>query len=331
MPNPTTMRAIEFTAFDGPNSGSLVERPVPTPGAGEVLIRIGAAGVNYADVVQSRGGYRNGPQPPYIAGIEACGEVVAVGDGDTPHAVGTKVFGAGFPGTFAEYVAVPAAMLQPLPAGWSEAQGAAFFVVWATAYACLRTVGNVQQGQSVLIHAAAGGVGQAATKLAKHFGARVFATASTAEKLEIAKGAGADELINYADQDFVAEIKARTQGRGVDLILEMIGGETFDKNFQAVVPHVRIVVFGFASDKKAEIDNFSMVWDYPVWITGLNITILSTERPDLFEPMMGEISALIASGVIDPGQPTEHPLADAPDLLAAMELRKTTGKHIIVP
>ena len=112
MPNPTTMRAIEFTAFDGPNSGSLVERPVPTPGAGEVLIRIGAAGVNYADVVQSRGGYRNGPQPPYIAGIEACGEVVAVGDGDTPHAVGTKVFGAGFPGTFAEYVAVPAAMLR---------------------------------------------------------------------------------------------------------------------------------------------------------------------------------------------------------------------------
>src|SRR5690606_16606171 len=170
------------------------------PREGQVLVKVAAAGINYADVMQARGLYAGGPKPPYIAGVEAAGVVVSAPE-DSGLKPGDQVMGYGA-NAFAEYIAWPAGNLLPLPDGWTLEQGAAFPVQWLTAYSCLRTVGRLVEGESVLIHAAAGGVGVAATRLAKHLGARVFATASTAEKLEIAKANGADELINYADQDF---------------------------------------------------------------------------------------------------------------------------------
>lgn len=329
---PSKMKALEVTSLTGPEAIRLVERPVPQPGPGEVLIKVGAAGVNYADVMQARGTYPPGPEAPYLAGIEACGEVVALGNGDTLYPVGTKVIGAGLGGCWADYVVAPAASLMPLPDGWTETQGAAFFVNWVTAFICLRTLGRITEGQSVLIHAAAGGVGQAAVRLAKHFGARVFATASTEKKLDTVKGSGADELINYVTQDFVAEIKKRTDGRGVDLVLEMVGGETFHKNLEAVVPYGQIVVYGYASDdKKAAVDNIGMIWDHPINITGLALGSLIGHRPDLFGQAMAEISELIGSGIIRPDEPAKHNLADGPQILADMEQRRTTGKQVFVP
>lgn len=328
---PTTMRALEVTSFDGPEAVRIVERPVPEPGPGEVLIKVGAAGVNFADTMQARGSYQGGPPAPYIAGLEASGEVVALGPGESPYLPGAKVFAAAIQGAFAEYVVAPTDVLIPLPEGWTEAQGASFTAVWLTAYACVRTFGRLSEGESVLIHAAAGGVGQAAVRLAKHFGARVFATASTDKKLEVARSIGADELINYTEQDFATEVKTRTGGRGVDLILEMVGGETFRKNLDAIVPYGRIVVFGSASGEKATVDNMELIMNYPIEMIGYNIYFHTMQRPDLFGPMMAEISELIAQGVVRPEEPTNYPLADGARALADLERRKTTGKLVLIP
>jgi NADPH2:quinone reductase len=199
-----------------------------------------------------------------------------------------------------------------------------------TAFAALRTFGRLAEGESVLIHAAAGGVGQAAVRLAKHFGARVFATASTGEKLNIARRLGADELINYAEQDFVAEVKARTGGRGVDPILESVGGETFVKNFAASVPFGRIVVYGVSAGR-ATVDNVSLLFHHPVHLIGLNMAILGMQRPDLFPQLIAEFMPLLTTGVVHPEEPTTFPLADGPRVLADLEQRKTVGKLVLVP
>jgi NADPH2:quinone reductase len=327
---PTTMRALEVIAPAGPEAVRLTEHAVPPPGPGEVLIRVDAAGVNFADVMQTRGTYPHGPQPPYIAGIEACGAIVAVGDGGAPFPVGTQVLALGH-GAFAEYMLAPAATVQPLPPGWSAAQGAALFVSWFTALGCVRTFGRLTQGESVLIHAAAGGVGQAAVQLAKHFGARVFASASSNAKLDTVRRLGADECINYHTQDFVAEVKARTAGRGVDLVLESVGGETFRRSFEAIVPCGRLVMYGLASGVTAAIENRELLFHWPVTVIGFNAYVLMQQRPDIAGPMFTEFHTLIHQGVIRPEAPTVHPLAEGGRVLAALENRQTAGKLVLIP
>jgi len=284
--------------------------------------------VNFADVMQTRGLYVGGPEAPYLAGIEAAGEVVAAG-ANASLEVGARVMGFG-PGAFAEYVSWPASNLLPVPDGWSFAQAAAFPVQWLTAHGCLRACGRLVKGESVLIHAAAGGVGCAAVRLAKHYGARVFATASSAEKLEVARRLGADELIDYARQDFVAEVKNRTNGRGVDLVLEMVGGETFDKNFEAVVPYGRIVVFGAASGEQASVSNVSMIFR-PVELIGYHLAVMAGKRPDLLGRELGQIQPLIQAGVVLPEEPSTSPLEQGASVLEALSARKTTGKLVLLP
>lgn len=322
---PTTMNALEITSWDGPGASRIVEAPVPQPGPGQLLIKIGAAAINFADTMQTRGRYPGGPQAPYLAGYEAAGEVVAVGPG-AGFEPGQKVIGFGR-GAFADYMVVAAAMARPLPRGWTETKGAALWTSWYTAAGALHHLGRVQEGESVLIHAAAGGVGQAATRLAKHFGARVIATASSAEKLEVAKRRGADVLINYATEDFVEAVKAATDGRGADLVLEMVGGETFRRNFEAARPQGRIVVYGLSSGERAAIDNHELVFKYPVTLMGLNMG----KRPEFFAPLFGLMEQLIADGVVDPEEPRAHSLEELPAVLAALEGRKTTGKQVFVP
>lgn len=322
---PKTMKALEITAWEGPGSSRVVEAEVPSPGPGEVLIRVGAAAINFADTMQSRGRYPGGPQAPYLAGYEAAGEVVAVGP-ETSHELGQKVMGFGR-GAFADYMVVAAAMARPLPQGWTEAKGAALWTSWYTAAGALKQLGEVQAGEWVLIHAAAGGVGQAATKLAKHFGAKVIATASSAAKLELARAAGADVLINYTEEDFVERVKAATDGQGADLILENVGGDTYRKNFEAARPQGRIVVYGLSSGERASIDNHQLIFEYPVKLMGLNMG----KRPEYFAPLFQLMQELIAQGVVDPSTPVEHDLADVATVLTELEQRKTVGKHVFVP
>jgi NADPH:quinone reductase len=322
---PKTMRALEITSWDGPGASRIVDVSVPSPGAGQVLLKVGAAAVNFADTMQTRGRYPGGPQAPYLAGYEACGEVVVAG-ADAAFEVGQRVIGFGR-GAFTDYMLSDAAMTRALPDGWTATKGAALFTSWYTAAGALHHLGRIQQGETVLIHAAAGGVGQAAVRLAKYFGARVLATASSAAKLEQAKRRGADVLINYGEEDFVEAVKAATDGRGADLVLEAVGGDTFSRNFEAVVPQGRIVVYGLSSGERASIDNHDLVFKYPVKLMGLNMG----RRPEYFAPLFGLMERLIAEGVVDPDEPEIHGLEDLPTVLAAIEGRKTTGKQVFVP
>jgi NADPH2:quinone reductase len=322
------MRVVRVEALQGPEAAKLTDSPKPEPRAGEALVRVHAAGINYADIMQTRGLYVGGPKPPYVAGIEAAGEVVSVGQGVTLP-VGARVMGFGA-GAFAEYVSWPATNLLPIPASWSFDQAAAFPIQWLTAHGCLRVCGRLQAGESVLVHAAAGGVGTAAVHLAKHYGARVFATASSAAKLEIARQHGADELIDYTKQDFVAEVKRLTDGRGVDLILQMVGGQTFDKNFEAVVPFGRIVVFGSASAQEANVTNTSLIFR-PVEVIGYHLAKMATYRPDLLQRDLAELLPLIEQGVAVPEQPSAYPLERCAEALEALATRRTTGKLVLTP
>ncbi|MEM6991689.1 MAG: NADPH:quinone oxidoreductase family protein [Myxococcota bacterium] len=322
---PKTMRALEIKSWDGPSAAHVVDAPVPTTGSGQLLLRVGAAAINFADTMQSRGRYPGGPTAPYLAGYEASGEVVAAGP-DTSFQAGDQVIGFGR-GAFADYMLVQDAMARPLPAGWTPTKGAALWTSWYTAAGALHHLGQVQAGETVLIHAAAGGVGQAAVRLAKHFGARVIATASSADKLAVAKQRGADVLVDYTKEDFVEAVKAATDGRGADLVLEMVGGETFRRNFEAVIPQGRIVVYGLSSGERASIDNHELVFEYPVKLMGLNMG----KRPEYFAPLFGLIEELIGQGVIDPDEPQRHALEEVPSVLAALEARTTAGKQVFVP
>lgn len=325
---PRTMRAALVTSKEGPRALALVEREVPSPREGEVLLRVRAAGVNYADCAQSRGHYVGGPTPPYVPGLEVCGDVVARGDGVTIDE-GARVIATGL-GSFAEYMRVRASSVMPLPKTWTPEQGASFFVAWMTAYGCLHTCGQLARGQTVVVHAAAGGVGQAAIRLAKHAGARVIATASSTEKLAVAKKLGADVLVDYTKDDFVQAARDATGGEGADLVLEMVGGDVFEASLAAVRPFGRVVVFGAASGRPADANNVNLIFR-PVSVIGFHLTVLAEKRPDLFMAAMQGMHALIAEGVVVPDGITTYPLDDVARALVDMESRTTTGKLVIVP
>jgi NADPH:quinone reductase len=272
---PSTMCALQQTSLNGPQDLRLIsDVPVPAPGPGEVLIRVAAAGVNFVDISQSRGTFAGGPQPPYLAGIEGAGEVAAVGAGVTDlepgaHVIGVRIGG----GAFAEYMVLPAAAGVPVPAGWSEEQALGLVVSWPTALAALKPLGCIAAGQTVLIHAAAGGTGQAAVKMAKHYGATVIVTASPG-KHEVVRALGADHLIDSRSTDLAADVLRMTGGAGVDLVLESVGGATLDASLAATKRVTgRVVVYGLAGGEAA-ITNWELVYKHQVRIIGLNIGIL---------------------------------------------------------
>jgi NADPH2:quinone reductase len=320
------MRALELSATTGPSALNVADLPIPNAAEGQALIRVRACGVNYADLAQARGLYPGSPKPPFVPGFELSGEVVSTAPGFRI-AVGSRVMGFGS-GAFAEYVAWPISRLLPVPEGWSFTQAAAFPVAWLTAHGCLR-LGRLRAGETVLIHAAAGGVGSAAVRLAKHLGARILATASSPEKLELARRQGADELIDYTKEDFAARVLEKTQGRGVDLVLEMVGGDTFRKNFEAVVPFGRIVVFGAASFEQASLSNVQLMFR-PVEVIGYHLVVMAQKRPDLLRQELEAVHALIEQGVIEPDEPSSYPFAEGARALEDLGARKTTGKIVLV-
>lgn len=331
MSTPSTMCALQQTTLNGPKDLRLVtDAPVPSPGQGEVLIRVTAAGVNFLDISQSRGASAGGPQPPYLAGIEGVGEVVAVGDGVSGVEPGAHVIGVGIAGgAFAEYMVLPAMGALPVPDGWSDEQALGMVVSWPTAVAALKPLGKVEPGQSVLIHAAAGGTGQAAVKVAKHYGVQVIAAASP-DKHEVVRALGADHMID-ARGDIAADLDRLTDGAGVDLVLESVGGDTLEASLAAAKRVTgRVVVYGLPAGEAA-ISNWDLVYKHQVHLIGLNIGVLIQSAPQIFGEVMGEMFGLIAAGVLGPGQPTVHALADGPKALAELEARATVGKLALVP
>lgn len=315
------MRALRQLSQAGPGDLHYVDDvPTPEPGPGEVLLKVTAAGVNFADVSQTHGIYDGGPEAPYIAGFEVTGEIVG-GDGE----IGRHViaFGAG---AFAEYTVAPAAGLIPIPDGWRDEQALGMVLNWATALAGLKTLGRLEKGETVLIHAAAGGVGQAAVRMAKHYGARVIATASPA-KHEVVRALGADVVLDYHG-DVAAEVNRLG---GADLVLESIGGDTFTQSLAAAKPFAgRVVVFGAAAGN-ASVSNWELIFKYRVQVIGLHIGVLGQYAPDKYHELMDELTALREAGVYLPVDPTIYKLEDGARALKDLEGRKTVGKLAIVP
>ncbi|HZR52433.1 MAG TPA: zinc-binding dehydrogenase [Streptosporangiaceae bacterium] len=329
---PATMRALRQPSLNGPQDLHLItDAPVPRPGPDEILIRVTAAGVNFGDVAQAHGTFLGGPRPPYVAGFEAAGEIVTLGDAVTGLALGARVIGVGMSGgAFAEYMVLPAAAAVPVPARWTAEQALGLVVNWPTALAALRPLGHIAAGQTVLIHAAAGGTGQAAVTMAKHYGATVIATASPA-KHETARALGADHVLDSRDTDLAAQVLRLTGGTGADLVLESGGGATFGASLAAAKRVTgRVVVYGSAGGE-APVTNWELVYKYQVTIIGLNIGVLIQAAPRIFGEVMGELFALIAAGVLTPGQPTTYDLADGPKALAELAARTTVGKLALLP
>jgi NADPH2:quinone reductase len=327
---PETMRALQQTSLNGAQDMRMItDAPVPRPGRGEVLLRVTAAGVNFADISRAYGTFRGGPQPPYLAGFEAAGDVVAVGEAVTGPAPGTCVVGVGY-GAFAEYMVAPAAAAMPVPAGWSAEQALGLVVNWPTALAALTTLGELAVGQTVLVHAAAGATGQAAVTLAKHYGATVIATASPT-KHDTVLALGADHVLDSRGGDLAAEVLRLTGGAGADVVLQSAGGAAFSAGLAAARPVTgRVIVFGTAGGEAA-VTNWELVYEHQVHVIGLNIGVLMQAAPRLFGDLMGELSALIAAGVLTPTHPTTYDLADGGKALAELEARATVGKLALRP
>jgi NADPH2:quinone reductase len=327
---PATMRALQQTSLKGPQDVRLItDAPVPSAGQGEVLVRVAAAGVNFADLSKAYGAFLGGPQAPYVAGFEAAGEVVAVGEALTVPGPGTRVVGVGY-GAFAEYMVLPAAAATPVPAGWTAEQALGLVVNWPTALAALRPLGQVAPGEVVLVHAGAGATGQAVVAMAKHYGATVIATASPS-KHETVLALGADHVLDSLDGDLAAEVLVLTGGAGADLVLESAGGATFKASLAATKPVTgRVVVYGVAGGEAA-VTNWELVYKHQLHIVGLNIGVLIQAAPQVFGEVMGELFALIAAGVLGPARPTVYDLADGPKVLAELEARTTVGKLALRP
>ncbi|MEV4535512.1 NADPH:quinone oxidoreductase family protein [Asanoa sp. NPDC049518] len=326
------MRALQQTSLNGPRDLRLItDAPLPSPGPGEVLIRVTAAGVNFVDISQARGMFAGGPKPPYLAGIEAAGEITAVGAGVTDLEPGAHVVGVGIAGgAFAEHMALPAAAAVRVPAGWSDDEVLGLVVSWPTALAALKPLGRITAGETVLIHAAAGGTGQAAVTMAKHYGATVIAAASPG-KHDLVRALGADHVIDSRGADIAGEVLRLTGGAGADLVLESAGGTTLDDSMAAAKRVTgRVVVYGLAGGE-ATVTNWDLVYKHQVQVVGLNIGALIQSAPQIFGAVMGELFGLLADGVLRPRQPTTYPLEDGPQALADLEARATVGKLALRP
>ena len=237
------MRAVVLTGHGGPDDLKVQERPDPPAGPGEVRVAVKAAGVNFADVMATRGLYPDAPKPPCVIGYEFAGEVESVGPGVEGVATGDQVFGMTMFGGYAELVTVPSDDVFPIPDGLSLEQAAALPVNYATALAALVVMGGLSEGQRVLIHAAAGGVGIAATQIARQAGAEIFGTASAA-KHEVIRDQGVEHPIDYRNLDFEQEVRRLTGGEGVDLIIDATGPTNFRKDYRLLRPGGKMVMYG---------------------------------------------------------------------------------------
>ena len=319
------MQAIVMTRSGGTEVLELKDSPIPSPAAGQVQVRMHAAGINFIDVYQRNGRY---PVPmPYTPGLEGAGVVTALGPNVTDVKVGARVAFNGVPGAYAEYAIVDAEKLIPLPDKLSFVEGAAFPLQGMTAHYLLHEFRKVGPGTTVLIHAAAGGMGLLLTQWAKHVGATVFGTVSTPAKAALAKEAGADHVINYVEQDFVAETKRLTADRGIDLIIDGVGKTTFTKNLDAAALFGHIVIYGAASG----------VAD-PVAPNSLQAKSLTISGGTLFNFVATRPALLMRSrAVLDGIQAgwlklrAEHvlPLAEAGAAHALIESRASTGKIVL--
>ncbi len=322
------MKVIQVTKTGGPEELKYVDAPKPTPGPKQALVKIAAAGVNFIDVYHRIGLYKL--DLPFTPGMEAAGTVEAVGPEVTDIQPGDRVAYAMNRGSYAEYAVVPAAMLVKLPEHVNLETGAAAMLQGMTAHYLTHSTFPLKAGDTCLIHAAAGGVGRLAVQMAKMLGARVIGTAGNAEKVQLARSAGADEVINYTEQDFLPEVKRLTDGRGVDVIYDSVGVATFLKGLDCIRPRGMMVLFGQSSGPVAPIDPNILNPKGSLFLTRPNLAP-HCATPDELHWRAGDVLGWIAAGKLELRIDRTFPLAQAAQAHRDLEGRKTAGKVLLIP
>jgi len=326
----TQMKAIRVEEFGEPEVLRHGDVGRPAPGEGEALIEVRSAGVNYADTMRRRNQYVDPQGLPFTPGSEVAGTVAEVGEGVENVTAGDRVVTLLGTGGYAEYAIAPARSLIPLPEGLDFDEAAAVPLQGLTAYHCIKTSGALKEGESVLVHAAAGGVGTLSVQMAKLLGAgTVIATASSEEKLDLARSLGADVLIDYTEEDWPEKVRQATEGEGADVILEMVGSDFPEKNLQCLNVFGRMVIFGAASRERGTIVPAALMKRCHA-IVGFYLPQVM-RRPDLFVPSLQEVLGWISSGNLKLTIGSTYPLAQAAEAHTALEGRKTTGKLILNP
>jgi NADPH:quinone reductase-like Zn-dependent oxidoreductase len=339
------VRALVITEHGPPEVLRVQERPDPRPGAGQVRVRVRAAGVNFADLMARVGLYPDAPAPPCVVGYEFAGEVESLGDGVEGVEPGQRVMGGCRFGAYAELAVTGASELVPLPEDWSFAEGAALPVAYATAYAGLVRFGGLREGERVLIQAAGGGVGIAATQVAKLCGAEVFGTASPA-KHDAIRGFGVDHPIDYRTHDVVDEVRSLTgERRPLDLVMDAIGGRSFRQGFSLLRPGGRLVCFGAseiqAGERRSRARALRVLAQMPRYspyrlmrdsksVIGLNMLALWDERRSL-EEFVRPLREWVTDGRLRPVVARAFPLEQGADAHRYVHARENVGKVVLEP
>lgn len=321
------MKAIVINEPGGPDQLKLADINKPALKPGQALVKIHAAGVNFIDVYHRSGLYK--VPMPFVPGVEGAGVVEAVADGVTEIAVGDRVAYTMNPGAYAEYAAVTASALVHIPDGLNFESAAASILQGMTAHYLSTTTYPLKPMDTALIHAAAGGTGQLLIQCAKRYGAKVIGTVSTKEKAELALAAGADEVINYAEQDFEDETKRITGGRGVQVVYDSVGKTTFDKSLKCLSPRGMLVSFGQSSGSIPPFD-ITLLSQGSLFLTRPSLNYYVATRDELLW-RAGEIFDWIKNGELKIKIDHTFPLAEAPEAHRWLEARKTTGKLLLVP
>lgn len=322
------MKAIRVHQTGGPEVLSYEEVPDPEPGQGEALVEVSAAGVNFVDTYQRKGQYRR--ERPFILGSEGAGTVVAVGDGATDIQVGERVAWATGGGSYAQYAVLPTRELIPLPEGISTEQAAAAMLQGMTAHYLSHSTYPLGEGDSALIHAAAGGVGHLLVQMAKRRGARAIGTCSTTEKAELAHYFGADEMILYTQEDFQQAVDRLTHGRGVDVVYDSVGKTTFLKSLDCLRPRGYLVLFGQASGPVGPVDPQILNAKGSLYLTRPTLRHYVATRDELLWRAT-DLFEWIAARELEVQVDRTFPLAEAADAHRYIEGRKTRGKLLLTP
>lgn len=323
------MKAIRIHETGGPEVMRLEEIELPAPREHEVLIKVAAAGINFADLAQRQGAYLTRTRTPMTLGVEVAGTVEALGPGVTSPPVGTRVIALGA-GGYAEYAIANAYTLIPIPDSLDFSHAAAFPVQGITAYQLLHESVRLQPGESVLVHAAAGGVGTLAVQLARLMGAsKVVGTASSDSKLELVRSLGADATIRYTASDWFEQVKAATDGRGVDCILEMVGGDITMQSLQCLAHFGRMVIYGAASGKVEQFSGIQLMYKNQS-IVGYWLTSWMSQRPERIAAAAQALMQYLASGKLQIIVGATYPLAEAAAAHTAIANRETTGKVVLL-
>lgn len=323
------MRAILCEELTGPDGLRLAELPDPTPGPGQVVVGIRVCGVNFADTLIVQGKYQEKPPLPFVPGAEIAGEVLALGAGVAHLRVGQRVAALCDTGGFAEQVAVAAERCVPLPDGMAYETAAGFLITYGTSHLGLVHRAKLQAGETLLVHGAAGGVGLAAVEIGALLGATVIATASSAEKLALARQYGAAHTIDYTQEDFVERVKAITDGRGADVIYDPVGGDILDRSLRCIAWEGRLLVIGFASGRIPQIPA-GLLLVKNVAVVGLYWGAYAKRDPQVLTDSLAQLFAWQAVGKLKPHISATFPLAETGEALRLLMERRSRGKVVVV-